>query len=144
MSETTTRKLIASCSFCGKPNTDVKKLIAGPGIFICDECVGLCEDIIKTELSADEAEAAAAAYENRPLSEVLDLLPALAKSVVSVEACLSGWVIRLRSGGTSWATIGERLDMTAEAAASRFDASSKQSAAGSSAAAHSVRMTPPE
>ena len=45
-----------SCSFCGKRHDEVRKLIAGPGVFICDECVTLCDDIInettpKTELS---------------------------------------------------------------------------------------------
>jgi ClpX C4-type zinc finger len=36
----------AACSFCGKPNTQVKRMIAGPGINICDECIGLCVEII--------------------------------------------------------------------------------------------------
>jgi len=37
------------CSFCGKSQKEVKKLIAGPTVFICDECVELCMDIIKEE-----------------------------------------------------------------------------------------------
>ena len=37
------------CSFCGKNQTEVKKLIAGPSVFICDECVDLCNDIILEE-----------------------------------------------------------------------------------------------
>ena len=37
------------CSFCGKSQTEVKKLIAGPSVFVCDECVELCNDIIKEE-----------------------------------------------------------------------------------------------
>ena len=40
---------ILPCSFCGKNQSDVKKLIAGPSVFICDECVELCNDIIKEE-----------------------------------------------------------------------------------------------
>ena len=39
------------CSFCGKNQHEVKKLIAGPSVFICDECIDLCNDIIKEELS---------------------------------------------------------------------------------------------
>jgi len=38
------------CSFCGKSQHEVRKLIAGPSVFICDECVGLCNDIIREEL----------------------------------------------------------------------------------------------
>jgi ClpX C4-type zinc finger protein len=34
------------CSFCGKPKDRVEKLIAGPGVFICDQCVALCSDIV--------------------------------------------------------------------------------------------------
>lgn len=41
------------CSFCGKTQDDVKKLVAGPGVYICDECVDLCNDILTEEL--DEA-----------------------------------------------------------------------------------------
>ena len=39
------------CSFCGKSQHEVKKLIAGPSVFICDECVDLCNDIIKEEVT---------------------------------------------------------------------------------------------
>ena len=38
------------CSFCGKSQHEVRKLIAGPSVFICDECVELCNDIIREEL----------------------------------------------------------------------------------------------
>ena len=38
------------CSFCGKSQHEVRKLIAGPTVFICDECVELCNDIIREEI----------------------------------------------------------------------------------------------
>lgn len=38
------------CSFCGKSQHEVKKLIAGPSVYICDECVDLCNDIIREEI----------------------------------------------------------------------------------------------
>ena len=37
------------CSFCGKSQNDVRKLIAGPTVYICDECIELCNDIIAEE-----------------------------------------------------------------------------------------------
>lgn len=43
------------CSFCGKPRREVKKLISGPRVFICDECVGLCAEIIAEESRAADA-----------------------------------------------------------------------------------------
>ena len=42
------------CSFCGKSQHEVKKLIAGPSVFICDECIDLCNDIVRDELSSIE------------------------------------------------------------------------------------------
>jgi ATP-dependent Clp protease ATP-binding subunit ClpX len=44
-----------SCSFCGKSQREVKKLIAGPTVYICDECIELCNDIIAEEYGQDEA-----------------------------------------------------------------------------------------
>jgi len=42
---------LVKCSFCGKSQKQVKKLIAGPGVYICDECIDLCNDIIAEELT---------------------------------------------------------------------------------------------
>ena len=44
------------CSFCGKPQEVVKKIIAGPGVYICDECIGVCQNIIEEEVYEDEVE----------------------------------------------------------------------------------------
>jgi ATP-dependent Clp protease ATP-binding subunit ClpX len=41
---------LTMCSFCGKSHSEVKKLIAGPGVYICNECVGVCSDILEKEL----------------------------------------------------------------------------------------------
>ena len=48
------------CSFCGKSQHEVKKLIAGPSVFICDECIELCNDIIRDEVPAEGADPKAA------------------------------------------------------------------------------------
>src|SRR4051812_47683685 len=44
------------CSFCGKSQHEVRKLIAGPSVFICDECVDLCNDIIREEIQESTTE----------------------------------------------------------------------------------------
>jgi ATP-dependent Clp protease ATP-binding subunit ClpX len=46
-----------NCSFCGKPQRQVRKLIAGPGVYICDECVELCNEIVDEELEDEAGEA---------------------------------------------------------------------------------------
>src|SRR6201986_339374 len=43
---------LLKCSFCGKSQKQVKKLVAGPGVYICDECIDLCNEIIEEELSS--------------------------------------------------------------------------------------------
>ncbi len=47
------------CSFCGKSQHEVRKLIAGPSVFVCDECVDLCNDIIREEIQEKESESTA-------------------------------------------------------------------------------------
>ena len=42
------------CSFCGKNEDQVRKLIAGPGVYICDECIDLCQEILDEELGSQE------------------------------------------------------------------------------------------
>ena len=48
----TTSEKVLYCSFCGKSQHEVKKLIAGPSVFICDECIELCNDIVRDEIPA--------------------------------------------------------------------------------------------
>ena len=54
MSKESDSDKILYCSFCGKSQSEVRKLIAGPSVYVCDECVDLCNDIIKEELASDE------------------------------------------------------------------------------------------
>ena len=53
----TSSEKVLYCSFCGKSQHEVKKLIAGPSVFICDECIELCNDIIRDEVPAEGAPA---------------------------------------------------------------------------------------
>lgn len=79
------------CSFCGKSQDEVKKLIAGPSVFVCDECVELCTDIIKEEMegttSEDGTEEEIALPTPREINDALDqyvIGQAKAKRVLSV------------------------------------------------------------
>jgi ATP-dependent Clp protease ATP-binding subunit ClpX len=62
-----------TCSFCGKGQDDVKKLIAGPAVYICDECIELCKDIIAEEAKLEDATASDISRLPRP-SEIKDIL----------------------------------------------------------------------
>ncbi len=62
-----------SCSFCGKSQKEVKKLIAGPTVYICDECIELCNDIIAEEYGREEtSEPASRVPKPKEIKEILD------------------------------------------------------------------------
>ena len=59
MSKNTDRKTTLTCSFCNRTQEEVRKLIAGPSVYICDECIDLCNDILTEEGKVDDVSAAA-------------------------------------------------------------------------------------
>lgn len=75
------------CSFCGKSQHEVRKLIAGPSVFICDECVELCNDIIREEMQEGSRDAASKLPKPQEINSLLNqyvIGQARAKKVLSV------------------------------------------------------------
>ena len=72
-----------TCSFCGKPQVQVRSLVAGPGVYICDECIALCEDIIREEFAADER---AEEYELAELPKPKEIAETLAQYVIGQDS----------------------------------------------------------
>ena len=72
-----------TCSFCGKPQDQVRRLVAGPGVYICDECIALCEDIIREEFAADER---AEEYELAELPKPKEIAETLAQYVIGQDS----------------------------------------------------------
>jgi ATP-dependent Clp protease ATP-binding subunit ClpX len=72
MSKTGDGDKVLYCSFCGKSQHEVKKLIAGPSVFVCDECVELCNDIIREETQDSPEEAEANLPTPKEISNFLD------------------------------------------------------------------------
>jgi len=77
------------CSFCGKSQHEVRKLIAGPSVFICDECVDLCNDIIREEIQGDSGTKGAGTELPTPaeICQILDqyvIGQSVAKKILSV------------------------------------------------------------
>jgi ATP-dependent Clp protease ATP-binding subunit ClpX len=109
------------CSFCGKSQKKVKKLIAGPGVYICDECLALCNDILEAHGGAD----ASTAVVGRGLDEVdtAELVRELGGASLvtrSIDRRFKTTVNELRKRGLSWSKIGEALGTSRQAAWERF------------------------
>src|SRR6202795_973019 len=89
MAEKTTGDKLLYCSFCGKSQHEVRKLIAGPSVFICDECIELCNDIIREETQGEHGTKGAKSDLPVPheIREILDqyvIGQDLAKKILSV------------------------------------------------------------
>ncbi len=103
------------CSFCTKDKSAVAKLIAGPGVYICNECVDLCDLII-----ADESVPKFGTWRERPDSELLSGLAQVQGVVAQADAAVHDYVAILRERGLSWTRIGEALGVSKQAAWERF------------------------
>lgn len=118
-----TKKPIANCSFCGKSNTEVLKIIGGPGVYICNECVALCNDIISQVLEKPDV----APRQSHPAPDrMLEWLPSMVKTLRSVEADIASKVAVLREQGVSWGRIAQALGIDESDAVERYSAPSDE------------------
>ncbi|MFI7462005.1 LysR substrate-binding domain-containing protein [Nonomuraea sp. NPDC049646] len=129
---------VTRCSFCGKSQEEVRKVVAGPGVYICDACVDLSHQIVQDELRKESQEGEAAPDgTSHPHSgpdpadryvtgmsddDVLAALPRQALTLEQAERDLRAWVGILRDRNVTWARIGEALGITRQAAWDRFAA----------------------
>ena len=106
------------CSFCLKSQHEVAKLVAGGGsIYICDECVTLCDVYIAGQ-TPDLSHFIPP--ENLPTARLIAQLPALDATVRGKRTQLQWVVDQLRGREVSWAEIGEALSMSRQSAWERF------------------------
>lgn len=119
---TQTRNRVYRCSFCGKSQTEVKTLVAGPGAFICDECVQLCQSIIAKQAATQAPRAVPDSLlpDNAPTENLLKTLSGYNGAFESVDAAMQDIVDILREREVSWATIGQALAVSRQAAWKRF------------------------
>ncbi len=116
---TQTRKRVYRCSFCGKSQTEVKTLVAGPGVFICDECVQLCQSIIAKKGTTQEVPSSLLP-DNAPTEKLLNTLAGYNGAFASVDGAMQDIVDILREREVSWAAIGQALTVSRQAAWKRF------------------------
>ena len=104
-----------SCSFCNQGKDTVARLVAGPGVYICNECVELCNLVI-----AEEPAPAFGAWHERPDEELLAGLAKVQAVVSQADAAVHDYVDVLRGRGISWTRIGAALGVSKQAAWERF------------------------
>ena len=109
------KKKILHCSFCGRGDDVVSKLLAGPKVFICGHCVGLCNDILGADDNAPFAELGDLSDE-----QILSTLQPMEAAVASMYGVLGERVDELRKREVSWALIGKALGVSRQAVWERF------------------------
>ena len=111
------KRRVLRCSFCGKGKDKVRRLVAGPGVFICDQCVQLCNEVLQSERQRSELSIG-------PDSEVaevlLEELRINAAGLKQSEEQLQRAVDLLRKNQVAWSRIGEAIETSRQAAWERF------------------------
>ena len=109
------------CSFCRKSQHQVKKLIAGPAVYICDECVALCTKIIAdTADTTPDKPVTMQKWQDMPTEKFLTILSAQDQMYREVRDRVQQTVDILRKRDVSWADIAAALNVSRQAAWERF------------------------
>jgi hypothetical protein len=109
------------CSFCGKSQHDVQKLVAGPSVFICDACIAICNDCIgKPDDQMPGEPTQLEDFDAMPNDKLLHLLKINETMFEHTRTQLQNLVDTLRKREVSWAIIGKTLGVSRQAAWDRF------------------------
>jgi hypothetical protein len=119
MSSKLTEAATMWCSFCGKASTEVDKLVAGPGVAICNGCVALADTVIEGYRGKPTG-ARLPVWESWSDDQMLHHIPRMAVVAHQVEEDLRAWVQELRRRGVTWSRIGAALGVTRQSAWERF------------------------
>jgi len=109
------RPATLNCSFCGKDKDSVIKLVAGPGVYICNECIDLCNEILASGPTPHLH-----GWHDLSDDDLLANLTRTQAALPQLESTLHEHVELLRSRGISWTRIGAALGVSKQAAWERF------------------------
>jgi ATP-dependent protease Clp ATPase subunit len=104
------------CTFCGKSSDMVARVVAGPGVYICNECVQLCIEVMEVEGQIMPPNW----HDTMTDEQILEHLPKVAAAETTAAKDLQTWVDRLRERNVTWERIGGALSMTRQSAWERF------------------------
>jgi len=110
--------MTSRCSFCMKDDAAVDRLVAGAGVFICNECVGLCVELIATDTTGSSPRLTP--WQDIDDDALLAHLPRIDAVRDQVDDDLRAWVGEARRRDLSWERIGGSLNMKRQSAWERF------------------------
>lgn len=110
----TKRKKKLKCSFCGKSEKEVTRLIGGPGVYICDACVSICNRILEATSIAFPG------WQAMTDDQLLGVLKTAEATVDATRSVLQAQIEELRRRDISWDAIGNALGISRQAAWERF------------------------
>ena len=115
--------MTSRCSFCTRSADEVETLVAGAGVFICNDCVGLCAHVVAERAAEKQAGAPAPrvpVWDQVDDQALLDHLPRIEAVRDQVDDDLRAWVAEARRRALSWDRIGAALGMKRQSAWERF------------------------
>jgi hypothetical protein len=108
------RKRKLKCSFCGKSDKEVTRLIGGPGVYICDACVGICNRVLEANPISFPG------WQAMTDDQLLRALKIAEATVDATRSVLRAQIVELRRREISWDAIGNALGISRQAAWERF------------------------
>lgn len=105
------------CSFCGKGKTTARRLVAGPGVFICDQCVHLCNEVLQSDSQRTDLSIGS---ESEVAEVLLEELRINAAGLQQSDEQLQRAVNLLRKNQVAWSRIGQAIGTSRQAAWERF------------------------
>lgn len=112
------RRRIWRCSFCGESKDKVRRLVAGPGVFICDQCIQLCNEVLQSD--EQRGRDLSIGPDSEVAEVLLDELRINAAGLKQSEEQLQRAVNLLRKNQVAWSRIGEAIGTSRQAAWERF------------------------
>lgn len=110
MTESSLNSNTLHCSFCGKSQHEVRKLIAGAKALICDECIDLCNTIMAEEIGKTSPDYAAIFENAKSQIRIREMMGGYTYAVIHNPNCPSSYQVRLPNGVLDYKPLGQSLD----------------------------------
>ena len=98
------------CSFCGKQRSEVRKLIAGPNVYICNECVELCREIVQEDMRYEQPNDKKSAYTKEDIPKPAEIVAALDQYVIGQDGAKKALAVAVYNHYKRIRMMGDKTD----------------------------------